>query len=1140
MIKQFGIFSKRCSLIYSLLLAVGLPFCFAAQHKISLKRQQAPLSEVFKEIQRQSGLTVFFSNDLLDARKAVSVNFRETPLESAMDYLLEGTSVSWQLQGKYIVLRKRTGPSSKEQESVSTMVSEQEERVSGTVIDPEGKPMEGVSIRVKGTQLSTATDASGKFTLIVADLETVLEVSYVGYEFLEVPLAGSRSVNIQLEPLVGNLEEVVVVGYGTMQKSDLTGSVTMVDQTNIKQMPAATIDQKLVGQVAGVQIQQVTGAPGGGTSVKIRGAGSIGAGNEPLYVIDGMPYASGMNQNLNPLVFLNPNDIESISVLKDASSTAIYGSRGANGVIMITTKKGSYDRTEVSVSATSGIQQVPQRGRPSMMNSQEFADYQREKIAGMIWKNEKREATDSDYPAAYLPQNISGEGTDWYDLILQTAQVQDYSVSVNKGSKESRLNFSLGYYNQEGVVRYTGLERFTGNLSMESNIGSKVKLGATLQPTYIHHQQTNTNSGRGDVIGFASWGNPILSPYDDQGQLIPYIVSPQNKYYSSWSFVNPLFMLRETVRNRNNFQNLGSAFLEWNVIDGLKLRSAISTNYSANKFFLYQPSTIGGQNSAPKPGTGVSNTTRGDAFDWLIENTANYDRTFGDAHRLNILLGYTTQKSKGDNIDLQGNPYANDLIETINAAQGIKAWGQNINEWTMISYLGRLNYTLKDRYLLTATFRSDGSSRFGSENRFAFFPSVAGAWRLSEEDFLSDSHWIDELKLRISYGRSGNNNIGNYAHLPAINAGSYVFGDRQVTASSVGISNPFLTWEESSQIDGGVDLTTFGNRLSLVVDYYYRKSVNMLLNDVIPAITGFNNQIVNKGNVRNTGVEVALNAVPVEGKLRWETTLNFALNRNKVISLNDNGDPIYSGNSDDNYTHITQVGGPIGQFFGYVFDGLYSAEDAANPNVVRDPSVEVYEGGVKYKDLDGDGLVNDLLDYAIIGNPQPDFIFGFSNRLTYRQFDLSAVINGQYGGSVMNGLRQTIDNLQGQFNVGKEWVARYRSADDPGDGRHYAVPFSAPSRGHRVSDLWVEDASYLRITNLTLGYGLPEALVSRSSFIKSCRVYITVQNLATFTSYSGANPEGQSVSLSNTLAPGFDISSYPLARTASFGINLTF
>lgn len=1140
MIEQFGILSKRCSLVYSLLLVIGLPVCLAAQYKISLKRQQVPLSIVFKEIQRQSGLTVFYSNDLLDARKAVNVNFEDASLDRVMEYLLIGTSVSWQLKGKHIVLHKRAELLSGEAESASATKSEQEDQVSGTVVDSEEQPMEGVSIRVKGTQVSTATDAEGKFTLTVANLKIVLEISYVGYKFLEIPLEGRSSISIQLEPLMGNLEEVVVVGYGTMQKSDLTGSVTMVDQANIKPMPTATIDQKLVGQVAGVQIQQVTGAPGGGTSVKIRGAGSIGAGNEPLYVIDGMPYASGMNQNLNPLVFLNPNDIESISVLKDASSTAIYGSRGANGVIMITTKKGNYDRTEVNVSVTSGIQQVPQRGRPNMMNSSEFAEYQRERIANTIWKNENRIATDSDYPTEYLPQNLSGESTDWYDLILQTAQIQDYAVSVNKGSKESRLNFSLGYYDQEGVVRYTGLERFTGNLAMESNIGSNVKIGASLQPTYIRQQQTNTNSGRADVIGLATWANPVMSPYDDQGQLIPYIVSPQNKYHSSWSFVNPLFLLRETVRNRNNFQNLGSAFLEWKVIEGLKLRSAINTNYSSSKFFFYKPATVGGANQPPRAGTGYSNTTRGDAFNWLIENTADYDRTFADVHRLNVLLGYTTQKNKGDNIDLQADPYANDLIETINAAQGIKTWDQNINEWTMISYLGRLNYSLKDRYLLTATFRSDGSSRFGAENRFAFFPSIAGAWRLSEEGFLNNSRWINELKLRFSYGRSGNNNIGNYAHLPAINAGSYVFGDRQVTAANVGISNPFLTWEESSQIDGGVDLSAFGNRLSLVVDYYYRKSVNMLLTDVIPAITGFNTQIVNKGNVRNTGVEVGLNAVPVDRGLRWETTVNFALNRNKVISLNDNGDPIYSGNSDANYTHITQVGKPIGQFFGYVFDRLYTAEDVVDPNVARDPSVEVYEGGILYSDLDGDGLINDLLDYAVIGNPQPDFIFGFINRLTYRQFDLSAVINGQYGGNVINGLRQTIDNLQGQFNVGKEWAGRYRSVDDPGDGRHYAVPFSAPSRGHRVSDLWIEDASYLRITNVTLGYGLPESLLSRSSFIKSCRVYLTMQNLATFTNYSGANPEGQSVSQSNTLAPGFDISSYPLARTASFGINLTF
>lgn len=394
------------------------------------------------------------------------------------------------------------------------------------------------------------------------------------------------------------------------------------------------------------------------------------------------------------------------------------------------------------------------------------------------------------------------------------------------------------------------------------------------------------------------------------------------------------------------------------------------------------------------------------------------------------------------------------------------------------------------------------------------------------------------MKLRFSYGKSGNNNIGNYAHLASVSADSYIFSDTQVTGSNVGISNPYLTWEESDQIDAGVDVSLFKNRLSFVLDYYYRRSKNMLLKDVIPAITGFTSQMVNKGNIRNTGFEISINATPVASAFTWNVNLNLSLNRNKVISLNDNGDRILAGSNDGNSTHVTVVGKPIGQFFGFVFDGLYTIEDLQNPDVAK--NAQAYEGGVRYKDLDNDGVISDMLDYTIIGNPHPDFIYGLTNTFTYKDFDLSIIMNGQCGGKVVNGLRQSIDNLQGFFNVGEEWVNRWRSADNPGDGRHYGVPPLTPSLGHRMSDLWIEDATYLRISNITFGYSLPQQLMRKTGFIKVCRFYLTAQNLATFTKYSGANPEGQSVNQSSVLAPGFDMSSYPLSRTTSIGINLTF
>lgn len=1107
----------------SLLLAACLQ---ANAQKISFKEGNISLKQAFQKIEDVSKYKIAYNETQLDMNKTVRLDQTNKDVLDILSEILSETGYIYSVKDNYIIIT-----SEQQQKKQKT------KKITGLVVDENGEPVIGANVIEKGTTNGTVTDIDGRYSLSVPE-SSVLTVSYIGYADKEVRVGTGTIIDVSLLEDTQALDEVVVVGYGTMKKSDLTGSVVNVNQEQLRNLPATSIDQKLVGQVAGVQIQQVSGAPGAGTAIKIRGNGSISAGNDPLYVVDGMPYSSGFNQNLNPMSFINPNDIESITVLKDASSTAIYGSRGANGVIMITTKRGNYDQTDVSVSSMVGVQQVPQKGRPKMMSQYQFAELQREKIGMKVRQMEKREPTNADYPAEYLPENLKGEGTDWYDLILQNALIQEHTISVNKGGKESRLNFSMGYYNQEGVLKYTGLERYSGKLTMESNLGKHVKVGASLQPTFIQQKRTNTNANRDDVVGVATWGNPVMSPYDEDGNLIPYIQSPTSKYHSAWSFMNPLYVLRETVQKQDDFQNLGIAFIEWEIIQGLKAKSSLNTNFASTKYNQYIPSTVGGANKPPTAGTGKSTNNRGTSFNWLIENTLTYEKTFAKKHRINAMLGYTAQRSKTDNISLNADPYANDLIQTINAAQAIKSWGQTIDEWSMVSYLGRINYSYEDKYLLTATFRSDGSSRFGDKNRFASFPSVAAAWRVSEEKFLKNNPVIDNLKLRLSYGKSGNNNIGNYAHLASVSADSYIFSDTQVTGSNVGISNPYLTWEESDQIDAGVDVSLFKNRLSFVLDYYYRRSKNMLLKDVIPAITGFTSQMVNKGNIRNTGFEMSINATPVASAFTWNVNFNLSLNRNKVISLNDNGDRILAGSNDGNSTHVTVVGKPIGQFFGFVFDGLYTIEDLQNPDVAK--NAQAYEGGVRYKDLDNDGVISDMLDYTIIGNPHPDFIYGLTNTFTYKDFDLSIIMNGQCGGKVVNGLRQSIDNLQGFFNVGEEWVNRWRSVDNPGDGRHYGVPPLTPSLGHRMSDLWIEDATYLRISNITFGYSLPQQLMRKTGFIKVCRFYLTAQNLATFTKYSGANPEGQSVNQSSVLAPGFDMSSYPLSRTTSIGINLTF
>nr|WKN34646.1 TonB-dependent receptor [Tunicatimonas sp. TK19036] len=1102
--------------------------------RVTLHVKNATFAQTIQVIEAKTPFIFTYEEKDMVGRGRISVQANERSLE---DVLLEiGKTV--RVHFKQVNHNIHVKPVAEQIREDAVIVS-QAIGVSGTVSSAsDGGSLPGVNILVKGSSVGTVSDINGAYSINVPSENDTLLFSSIGYLTREIPVEGRGTINVQLSEDVQSLSEVVVIGYGTQEAKDVTGAVATVDQEAIENLPVSSIDQKIIGQVAGVQIQQVSGAPGAGTSVKIRGSGSLGAGNEPLYVVDGMPYSSGMNQRLNPLTFIDPNSIESITVLKDASSTAIYGSRGANGVIMITTKKGDYEQTQVNFSSMYGMQQVPQRGRPELLNQREFAQFQRDRIDIAVRQTENREPTLADYPEEYRDlESLTGQGTDWYDLVLQTAPIQDHNFNLLKGTKDSRINVNLGYYKQDGVLQYTGLERFSGKIGIESSIGKAFTIGASLQPSYIQQDRASTNENRGDVLGVSLWANPISTPYDENGELKPYIVAPQSSFHSAWSFANPLFILRETTQSQKTFQSLGLAFVEWEILPNLRVKSSLNTIFEIDKYFGYVPSTVGSPNRPPTPGTGSSSNIRGDSFNWLIENTLNYDKTWSD-HRINSLIGYTTQKFRSNSINLSASPFPNDLIRTINAAQAIDSWGEGVNEWSMISYLGRVNYAFKDRYLLTATFRSDGSSRFGVEKRYAFFPSVAAAWRISEEAFFQDNNLVSDMKLRISYGKSGNNNIGNYAHLASINAGSYVFGNTQVTASSVGLSNPFLTWEESHQIDAGLDIGLFNNRASLAVDYYHRKSNNMLLDDVIPAITGFNSQTINQGSVRNTGVEIALSGSPVAGDFTWTTNINFALNRNKVLSLNDNSVRILAGNNDGNPTHVSVVGKPIGQFFGFILEGVYTQEFLENPDNINSP--QVYEGNVKYKDVNGDGIINDVLDYTIIGNPHPDFIFGFTNNFAYKNFDLGIIVNGQYGGQVMNGLRQTTDNLQGFFNVDHDWVNRWRSREQPGDGIHSGIPQVRPSWGHRVSTLWVEDASFLRIANLTLGYTLPQNLMSSTGFIKNSRIYLTVQNLAMFTNYKGANPEGQAINQDNTLAPGFDMTSYPLSRTTSIGVNLSF
>ena len=1005
--------------------------------------------------------------------------------------------------------------------------------ISGNVTAADdGLPLPGVTVMIKGTSDGTVTDFDGNFA-ISAGSDDILLISYLGFETMEIPVNGRTSISVGLQTNNEQLSEVVVVGYGTQQRRDLTGSVSVLQSEDIRDIPVASVDQKLAGQIPGVQVSTVTGTPGGAARIKIRGSGSIGANSDPLVVIDGFPISSSFNQVSNPLNLLNPDDIASISVLKDASSTAIYGSRGANGVIIIETKQGRSGELQIDFNAYTGFQQVPDKGRPDLLNARQFAQFQKEmrEDAAIAAGGQ---ASDANIPEEYQNPEMYGEGTDWYGTILQTAPQHNLYFNVRGGSEKIRGALSLGYFSQEGVIRYTGFERYTIRTNLEADLTDKLKVGINLAPTFSYQDTNNTESDFVDVVGSSQWLNPIVPVTDGNGNRTPY-VGGTDLYQNP----NPLNSLEFAGTEVEDFRGLGSVFAELEVFEGFKARYNYSADYSNGQNSQYVPSFIGGTN-LPPPIVPSAHVNRSNRLNQSSQILLNYNKYITDDHSLDITAGFESQKERSETVVINATDFPDDEVQTIGAAGRISGWDENIQEWALLSYFARVNYSFKSKYLLTATIRSDGSSRFGDEERYGTFPSIGAAWRVSEESFMENS-FFDDLKLRASYGLSGNFNIGNYTHLSTVGSSNYVSGNSIAYGRAINsLGNPNLTWEESSQLDIGIEGGILNNRLNFVVDYYHRTTNNMLIDTEIPSTSGFQVATINGGEILNSGIEIGLSSQNFTGDFTWSTNLNIAFNRNEILSLEGDNDFILSGRSGEgNPTHITQIGKPIGQFYGYVIEGVYMDQEDLD-NSARYPSA--VPGSIKYKDVNGDGVIEAVNDFEVIGDPSPDFTFGITNTFSYKNFDLSASIDGQYGGDVLVAANQFLKNIDGIFNVTTDVLNRWRSPENPGDG------VTPTTNGGRVvyrdiNSSWVEDASFLRMRNITLGYNF-ESLLQENSFIKRARIYTSVNNAFIITDYSRGNPQVANASNrgggSLTLAPGVDFTSYPLARTFILGLNFSF
>jgi TonB-dependent starch-binding outer membrane protein SusC len=1003
--------------------------------------------------------------------------------------------------------------------------------VTGKVTDEKGAGLPGVSVIVKGSSQGTTTDGEGNFRITAPNANAVLVFSFVGYRRQEVVVGTQTTLAISLEPDDQSLNEIVVVGYGSQLKKEVTGAVQTVSAQEIKDVPVSQIGQKLQGRLAGVQINQTTGKPGQGISIRIRGQVSVSAGSDPLYVIDGFPITGTIAQ-------LNPDEIEDLSILKDAASTSLYGSRAANGVVLITTKKGKAGQTNISLNAFAGLQQVPQRGLVKMLNAVEFAQF----------KKEYYEDKGDPVPVEFQnPAQYEGKNNDWYGALLRTAPIQSYNLSVSSNKDRSNTSLVAGVFNQDGVVLNNTYKRYSLRMNSNYMISDKVAVGFNVAPSYVFDNTPRTDGDRGTGILFNAlhtW--PVMPIYDANGELTKFNQFPGSTG-NIFAYPNWVRAAKELINETRNTNLLSNAYVQYKPISGLTLRSTINVEYLNSKFFFFNPSTATNFINVPIPTTAVSIRQSTENVSWLNENLATYNRSFGD-HNFELLAGFTNQSFRQEFNRIQADTYADDRLPTVQGALNINRGGTNngINQWALTSLLSRLTYNYKGKYLFTAAIRRDGSSRFGSDNRYGTFPSASVGWVVSDEKFLEPIRAVSFAKIRASYGIIGNNNIGNYTQYALVNnTVNAVFGNNVATGAVVtSLANSNLGWETTKQLDIGLDLGLFNDRVQFVYDFYTKRTTNLLYSVQIPQEAGFTNFNDNIGEIRFWGHEFSLTSRNTVGRLKWTTNANISFNRNIVESLAPGIDRVY-GNF-----HITQVGQPFGQFYGMVKQGYYqSAEDLKNSPIIPGRSAV---GTIKLKDVNGDGVITyggDQDDRAIIGSPFPKFTYGLTNTLNYGKFDFSVTGSGSYGNQLWVRHLYSTANLDAVFNMVAGVKDRFRVSSNgtvitPGAGMFGVTNgggnFTGVERDWN-STQFLADASYFTIKNVTFGYSF--GTVNR--LFKSARLYASVQQLYVFTKYSGGpNPETSAQGDGNgdggNLSQGVDLSNYPVPRTYTMGVNFNF
>lgn len=1158
--KQFEIVKKniiRRSYSYIKVMKVSLFLCFFCMftvfagniysqgEKLTLKMDQVTLNQLLSLIEEESGCMFLVSDEIVDElNRKIDIAVTDQSVLNILDLAIKKleSNLSFRVIGKQIIIKKGSD------KNAGTRV--QPITVTGVVSDKSG-PLPGVNVVVKGTTKGVVTDMNGKFSISVVNQDAVLVFSFIGYESTEVVAAGQQNIHVTLHEVSTDLDEVIVIGYGAVKKKDLTGSISSLKVEDMLKSNPISISQGMQGQIAGVMVSQSDGAPGAGMSIQVRGSNSFSSNSQPLYVIDGIPYGgsgmpsaealSGENQSSNNIAFLNPNDIESLQVLKDASATAIYGARGANGVVLITTKKGRQGDDRLELSVNIGFSDVVKRVR--VLNGYEYAKYQNEQVFNLS-QYEGSPMGDLPYPGqevigengeqVYMPgpddylNGYRNGGTDWQDLIFRTGLTQDYSLTSSGGNEQGSYLVSGNFTNQQGVIVNSDFKRYSIRLNLTRHVKKWMELGTNNSFSRSESNFAKANSEAQGVIRSTLTYPSTYPVYDDNQNVFNEI---------DWFAANPYTYTRDVTNNLLNTQFFSSNYLEFKLWgDYLKLRENIGYNFMLNERDVYYPrNTVEGK---------TQNGVAVKADNWWMgitsETLLTFDRTFDQSHHLNAVAVFAAEHGEGAWKDMTNTNFVNDILGSNNMGAGIdyKLPHSGKSSNSLISLLFRTNYSFKDRYLFTVSVRRDGSSKFHTNNKWATFPSFAFAWNATEESFLKDRiSWLSMLKLRLSYGKTGNQAIDSYqtvsklsvANVPVNSSveGGFIIGGEPVS--------PDLRWETTDQYNVGFDLGFFNGRLNFSSDIYYKKTSDLLQRILIASSTGYESMWTNFGSVENKGLEFSLNATPfLHTSFKWNINANISFNRNKISGLT--GDQ-FAGRlfHDAEQIFIQRNGQPIGALFGYVENGFYDsvAEVRADPQYANatESLAQSMVGEIKFKNFDDDPTSIGVNDRVLIGNTNPDFIFGFNNGFSWKGFTLDIFIQGVVGNDIVN---SNLLNIK-MNNIGNIPQFVYDGRWTPENKKNATWPkaTNSQSRTFRVSDRCIEDGSYVRLKNLTLGY----AFSSPFRFISSIYLYASVNNLVTLTKYSWYDPDVNAMG-TDASRRGVDMASYPTSRSYNFGIRL--